>query len=496
MWGWLGAVVGQLITGLSAPDDAEEVCAVGELRAGIDNATGATTDDTAALGALTQLVVPATLEASRGVAGSAGVALVTYDAAASGGAVVVCTFLGTASHDHFELSSCDDGRVAGELVDADEVTLSVLAGDPAAGDTWVDLGLDEASCALQLAEGPCADGGWGGISYFGNTVHVRATGDDANDGSIDAPVQSMDRAHELARQLPWGRASIALGPGTYDAVALDELSDIGTFVQGCSTEETTIVAGTSEVGVDLAMFDVGATSLTIDGGEVGLQLRDLAAVTLRDVTVRGAGVGMRATGGTAGTLRGLTIAGTDPALGCGWGMDLSDTLLLGADIRVQDTFGVGMAVRDSTVVVDDVHVMRTAGRGVDAEDAYLGLLGGTVSDSEETGVFLRNARGTVFGSIYIDFTGAGLLAGRGDGLVVVGDATQPPVYVAQTEAADSDRAGMVFSGAMVWVGTTSPLGGIDGTYEQDFAQIGGPLAGAVQPAAVPYDLDLSTPTCP
>jgi len=493
MWGWLGAVVSQLITGLSAPDDSSTYCTVGDLRAGLEHATGTSLDDEVDLGATTQLIVPETLLVSRGAAGAAGVALLTYEEA---GATVECTYLGSASHPNFTHDSCSDGRIPGELIDADSVSLSVLSGDPAFGDTWVDLVLDEATCALDLADGPCADAGWGGITYFGNTIHVRTTGDDANDGTIDAPVASMARAHELARQLPWGRATIALGPGEFESVSLDELSDIGTFVQGCSPEETTVVADSDEVGVDLAMFDSGVTSLAIEGGEVGLQLRDLAAVTIRDVVVRGSGVGVRATGGTAGTIRGLTVDATDPVLGCGWGLDLSDTLLLGADVQVQGASGVGMAVRDSTVVVDDLNIMETEGRGVDAESSYVGLLGGTVSGSEEAGVFLRDGLGAVFGSIYIDFTGAGLLGSRGDGLVVVGDATQPPVYVAETETAVSDRAGMIFSGAMVWVGMTSPLGGVDGTYEQDFAQIGGPLAGSVVPPAIPYDLDLNTPTCP
>jgi len=494
MWGWLGAVVGQLITGLSAPVDTDTYCAVGELRSGVEHATGVVTDGEVGFSSTTQLIVPEHLEVRQGVAGPTGVALLVYEEA---GSLVECTYLGDAAHPHLTLDACTDGRIAGELIDADSVTLSVLSGDAAQGDTWAWLPLEEATCALDLAAGPCADGSWGGISYFGNTVHVHATtGDDTNDGTMGAPVQSMERAHELARQRAWGRVSIALGPGLYESVSLDGLSDIGTFVQGCSPEETTIVPAPTEVGVDLAMFDVGATSLSIEGGAVGLQMRDLAAATLRDVTIRGSGVGLRAHSGTAGTLRGITVDGTDPALGCGWGMDVSDALLLGADIRVQDTHGVGVAVRDSSLVVDDVHVMRTAGRGVDAQDSYLGFIGGSVSDSEETGVFLRDSQGAVFGSIYIDFTGAGLLAGGGDGLVVSGTTAQPPVYVAQTATGASDRAGMIFSGANVWVGVTSPLGGVDGTYEQDAAFIGGPLAGTVMPAAVPYGLDLTTPTCP
>lgn len=512
---WLAASTG-------APDDLASSCGDSvSLVASRTYSPSVWTDAVADPATPLTFAVPAALTVTDGNAGNKRASL---SFSLAGGSVVTCDYDGGSPVAHpvdpadvaaglqYVLDACDDGSVAGELATADHFELHLQNGDSSLPRTEVSLTLADATCALP--PGPCGDGGWGGITWLGNTVHVRADGDDLGDGSLAAPVASLDRALDLSRALGTSqKKAIAIGPGTFEGgLTLDQADDEWTFLMGCSAAETVVEGPDATRPVlDLAVnAPLGVKSLSLQGGGTGLRMRGGAIGLAQDIAVVSTGsAGIRADDrATIATLRDVEV--TDPVgdQGCGWGIASNQATMLMIGGSVQGAQEVGIGHVDSLAVMLGVEVIGTwqnglgmLGRGVHAQDAWTMLIDAHLVDNFDAGVFLKDPNFGVIRTIVIEFTSAGLTASggqTGDGIVIVGgNGTQ--VVLVDNIVYDSDRAPLVLEDANVFVKQNGGLnnGLYSGAVKQGSTTATGPQAARITDlSASPIDLVRDPLFCP
>lgn len=364
--------------------------------------------------------------------------------------------------------------------------------DPPDTDDTDDTGVDA---------GPCASG-WGAITDT-DAVHVRADGDDAGDGTIDAPVATLDAALVIVRA--GGPKRIAVGPGTFPtslSLAHDlgaGVSDDGLAIQGCSPEETTFEASDPEAPVLKATAVEGLTlaGFATSGGRRAIWLWQGADVAMSDVTIRGAErLGLCMDGSiTALTAENLSVTDTvsdDGAFGYGISVQGSTIAMTGGE--VSGSQGVGIFADFAVVDLDGVTVSGTTadtdgrfGRGVQLQGLTAGTLTNLVlSDNRDAALYASQALDTTVSGLTISSTSAITLdsgSTTGDGIVITqGDAGEDPatyqVTVEDNHIAGSSRAAIVLEGVTAAVsGNVATDNGysVDGTsiVAQDGAVVSG-----------------------
>lgn len=333
---------------------------------------------------------------------------------------------------------------------------------------------------------PCGDGTWGDLTAPTSAIHVRADGDDAADGSLDAPVATLEAALTLSRARSSDK-TIFVGPGTYSVTELtitddagDGATDDGLTIDACA-DEVTLEAGDdgSPVVRVSAASDVTLARLDLVGGTRSLFIWNGAIVTLHKINIK------------EGRYAGLVIGGHETLVG-GEHNSVSDTSGSSDDLgaEAEGGFGIGISgatvnftqtfvrnarvagvfvdsdARDGGVAFEDLTVEGTSadaegryGRGVHAQDvASLTLTDCTLTDNQDAGVFVLQASEVSLIGVAVDATAAGVVPDSdetsGDGIVITsvdetGDLFNPADFDATLDGntvTTAARAGILLEG--------------------------------------------------
>ena len=324
--------------------------------------------------------------------------------------------------------------------------------------------------------GPCADGGWGAIADPEGAVHVRADGSDDGDGSVDAPVATLDAGLALSRA--GGTRPIAVGPGTFDAALVltddsgDGASDDGLVLQGCGSAETVLTGDATDSlirGVDVQ--DLVLAGLGFDGGRRTLWLRAGTTAVVDDLALTGATrLGLVIDGSsTLVDATALTIADTvaetlSSGASMGYGVSVDGGTLALRDSTISGSTGVGILATFANLELDGVTVSDTLagddgtlGRGVQLQELSQGVLTSvTLTDHVDAALFATRAVDLQVQDLVITTVAAGVVPGHsdttGDGLVVTQGAdgdSDPADFTASLHGvsiASTDRAAVVLDG--------------------------------------------------
>lgn len=273
------------------------------------------------------------------------------------------------------------------------------------------------------------DGRTGGVGD--GPVFVDATAEPGGDGSLDAPVTTLDEAFDVAASLQVERPRIVVVAGTYP-VSSRELGALAPRIDGAGPDETHFVAtdatwssagtvdlmgatiegalhlradtiscasidvaeggaltltGTtmashtgSAIAGRLALVDTPDLAVTSSAFEGGTLLVDGATTaSLTDVTVRdsaGTGIHVRDVSGEARLTRVQVF-------------DVAELGLDAPDGEDQPVDGVGILIERSTSVLDDVLVARTAFRGLDVREGASTMDRITVAGGGASGVSVQ-----------------------------------------------------------------------------------------------------------
>jgi hypothetical protein len=328
---------------------------------------------------------------------------------------------------------------------------------------------------------------------------VDAAADAGGDGSLEAPMQDLEAALELARA---GAATfVGLGPGSYSPpaarrrfalVGAEGGNDVTLAGCGAETELVAIEAvapsgaGDPELQPVLELADgiqgVRLRSLTLRGGRGGLVVSG-GAGSQRPIVVEGVAIvdsvrfGISVTGqGALLTANGLRIQGVaapDGSFGIGayaheggsvWEPPTGRFQVTGLDIEGVD--GVSLLLDHASFVVDGGSVTDTrwlggqTGRGVQVQNRASGrLIGLDIARNEETGVFVHQPEDVSLEGCTVQSTGRVGPAGEelgGDGLGSsrAGDEGEVSTFILRllgSSFLDNGRAGGIADGIEVHV---------------------------------------------
>lgn len=363
---------------------------------------------------------------------------------------------------------------------------------------------------------------WGAVPA-GGRVYVDPDGDPEGDGSVEAPLPTLDAAITAARL--GGATSVALTEGVFvDRAVLHLAEHAGMDLTGCGRALTSLeppedYADQPLVHVHDDADDVTVRDLALVGGRRALLIEgDVGAdgpVVVERVTVtEPVRIGVVIAGPeTVATLSDVLVE--DPVVeeGKGWGISVqisafpSEATMPAApivleDVAVAGASGVGILVDGGWVQMADVEVTVTApvdgelGRGLMLQQlAYGTLQGVTVNLSSDAGVFLhmpgRNGEPVSLVDCAILNTAAGLSDGEptGDGLVI-GQGGEPvaaeefPVVVSGSSIGESARTAVLAEGVHLTLADGNSLGG-EGT---DYPVVAGQAGALIDAAGDVQDL--------
>lgn len=366
------------------------------------------------------------------------------------------------------------------------------------------------SVATGPGPSPCTDGSWGAIPDPETAIHVATDGDDSADGSIAAPLATLDAALSLARTRTSDK-SIFVGPGTYDGVALsiaqdpgDGSTDDGLLLQGCA-EETTLNAA-DEDGPILRVTeaqDIILAGLDLVGGSRSLWIWSGADVKTSRISIKGSQrLGIIIDGhDTVVDLEDILVDGTEDDTdhpGLGFGIGISKGTVTGRRIKVNSSRSAGIFLdgdgRTGSLDLDDSEVSDTTadddgryGRAVHAQDAVdLTLTGCTFSNQADAAVFALQATSVNLSGLAVDTVDAASIPDEddetsGDGVVVTSDdgsgaSLDPAGFTAVLEdntIGGVARAGIVLEGITAEANGNTTAGGEFGAIQQGGAIVTG-----------------------
>lgn len=345
-------------------------------------------------------------------------------------------------------------------------------------------------------ESPCADGTWGALTdpttdWDGSgdlvgdpetAIHVRTDGDDGDEGTLDAPVASLDVAVTLSR----GRDSdkvIFVGPGTYEDVALSlsqdpghEATDDGLVLAGCRDEVTLTAPDDDSTILRVSEAeDVRLYDLALEGGSRALWIWSGASVSMARMKVNHSGtIGVVMDGvDTVVDATKLIIGDTEdrpdhPGVAIGAGILHAQVRWSGGGVSGSRQAGIFMQgdARYGTLELQDLTVEDTTadddglyGRGMQVQNAVtLSMSGVTISDSADAGLYILQTQLTTLDGLEVSGVSAGEIPAEsdtsGDAVVVTSDdgsgtSLDPAGYVVtMTDGtlADYARAGALLEG--------------------------------------------------
>ena len=356
---------------------------------------------------------------------------------------------------------------------------------------------------------PCADGSWGAVPDPVTAIQVRTDGVDGAEGSLDAPVATLDAALALARARSSDR-TIFVGPGEFDGVALsmahdpgDGSTDDGLVLQGC-TDETTLNAANEDGPILQVTAAQGVTLAALDlvGGSRALWIWSGATVRASQMSIQGSGrLGILVNDqSTTVDLEDIAVADTvdDEAFpGVAFGLGIYNADVTGSRVKISGSQWAGVFLGGDGVSgsldLDACDVSGTTeaangeyGRAVHAQDAAdLTLTGCTLSNQTDAAVFALQVQAVTLSNLTVATVGDAVIPDEtetsGDGLVITSDdgsglSVDPADFTAtlkDNSIGDFDRAGMVVEGVTAEVDANTTSGGLFGKTQQGGAILTG-----------------------
>ena len=273
---------------------------------------------------------------------------------------------------------------------------------------------------------------------------MRADGDDAGDGSGDAPLATLGAAVTLSREAGQPRR-IAVGPGTFAASLnlsgqeLGDPTDSGLSIEGCSPTETIVEAADSTEWVIKVTESTGVrlAGLGLEGGRRALWVWGGAEAEIESVHVTGSGRLGVIIGGTD-TIATLTnVEVHDPVVETdndgteyGYGISFQDSTATMTGGGVWGAHRVGILCHFANVIFEDVSVEDTApdsdgyyGRGIQLQELSTATItGGSLAGNSDAGVYSLCSLYLELDGLSVDATAASGVpeqaADTGDGIVI------------------------------------------------------------------------------
>ncbi len=398
---------------------------------------------------------------------------------------------------------------------------------PSSSDTGRDD--DTGPAASSTADGPCTDGGWGslGSDEASRALVVDVDGDDANDGTIDAPLASL--AEALSRVDDGASPVVLVGPGRFDTVAALNVGgglDVPVTIAGCGAdaESGTVLVGTdADPVLDAFNSDVSLRDVHIEGGRRSLQLWGGGTAQVERVSIAGpvrTGIVVQ---GSDTILAEVTI--TDPVAEMAAAADGSTTLLgmgLSVDraiveirsVRLENATGIAMLAEESNLDIQGLSVSGVSadsdgrlGRAVQLQGRCVGTLSALdLREVVDAGLFIIDPEGLSITDSHIQtatgatFEGDDGIAESGDGVVVLQSGGLDPasltVAITSTTVKGAVRAGIILDAvtATELTGNDTTDNGVvdDKTGGSSWVQGGGTVVagdGAWTLAEEPFALD-------
>lgn len=327
---------------------------------------------------------------------------------------------------------------------------------------------------------PCADGSWGDLASPASAIQVRADGDDSADGSLDAPVATLDAALAISRARSSDK-TIFVGPGSYTVTDLtlaeevgDGTTDHGLTIDACA-DEVTLEAGDPDNPVlrVSAATDVSLARMTLSGGTRTLFIWKAASVFLKKLSVRAGGVAGVVIGGHETLVEGedVDVEGDDDSEAPGgFGIGISSATVRFTGLRVRKARVAGIFVdsdgRGGDLTLDQVEVEGTTaetdgtyGRGLHVQDAiHVAVTDSSFTDNQDAGVFALQATALTMDGVTVDGVASGTVPdsedSSGDGIVITsvddsGDLFDPAGFalsLTSSVISGHTRAGVVVEG--------------------------------------------------
>lgn len=355
---------------------------------------------------------------------------------------------------------------------------------------------------------PCAGEDWGILEDPESAVHVRVDGDDDGDGSLSAPVATLDAAVALTRAAEEASRVIFIGPGTYTSflTSLESAptaggSDDGLVVSACADEVTLEPANEKWVVRVSEAQDVVLDGLKLTAGNRALWIRSGARVNASRINIdhsKRAGVLIDGHD-TLVDFDDLSISETEDepdgdGRAVGYGLAIAQSTVTWRGGRISGSRSVGIFINGggaSEITLEDITVEDTAadangtlGRAVHAQQtASLSMNSCSLTGSSDAGLFVMQSYDTTINDTAIKDVAAGSLddgSSSGDGAVftslddsgLVYDPALFPVTFDDGQIADAARAAVLVEGVSATLNgtaaTDSGLGIVvqtDGTVE-------------------------------
>ena len=267
------------------------------------------------------------------------------------------------------------------------------ASDPAPAACAAGMVADGDACVPDA----CGAGPWGAVEADAATLWVAPGG--SGDGSVDAPLGSVQAALDLAGARGGGR--VVLAAGCYDAGLTFTDRHDGVELVGRCREMVTLdgatvadahailVEGSSRRRPSVALRD-----LTITGGNVAALRAGLARLTVVGVDFLDTGTGAIAVGEAVADLRDVRVSGNRPQrrADTGWAVEAAYGARMSlSDVVIEDNEGYGLFVsgRNAEVDVRRVTIRGTRGRSVEVQGGA--LLSGAdliIEDGSDVGILV------------------------------------------------------------------------------------------------------------
>jgi hypothetical protein len=339
-------------------------------------------------------------------------------------------------------------------------------------DTGSTGGDSDTDTASPLTDGPCAQGTWGDIDPVGAVLIVDPArgGDDGNAGTVQEPLATI--AEALRRGRATGDAyRVGVGAGEFTVNLGFAGGEPAATLQGCSPDETTLVAADGAAPVIVATnADLSVAGVTVRGGTRGVAAVG-GTLVLDDVTVRdNARVGV-AVDGTDARISDSRLDDNDAVGGhFGWGLVAVGSRVVIDGGEVDDNHGFGIVGLDgSSLDISGLEVSGTLsdgdgafGRGIHIQDSDAVIATSTIAQNVDAGIFALRPLGLLVDHIIIDTTAGGIV-GTGDDLVITNGLDTPATiaYNATVYAStftNAARCGIIANGVGVFAARNDTTG--------------------------------------
>ena len=340
-----------------------------------------------------------------------------------------------------------------------DIAKSGTAGD--ADDTALDSGGDG-------PEFPCANGSWADYPADGGWLHVRAAGNDDENGSAEDPFATLGAALRAGRES--GKKTIFLGPGEFSVTEgiahdIDGGSDDGLRILGCGSDETTLASPSDDDSILKlsAASGIALEGFQLTGGRRPLFIWQGSTATLADIIIHDASAtGMLVDGAaTAVTATGVAIENIHASDGDdGYGIVVNLGLLTLDNVAIAHTTRAGIMLNQASMSASNLSVIDTIagtedvdGYGIYADASPLRIDGAVLQRNRVAAIRVIDGVDTALTNVTISATAGNDDGLYGDGIALSQSGNFDPAYFVHTvtgcRVEQSARTGILADGVTI-----------------------------------------------